>query len=59
MQINKFYSCTLRVFHILKLVHDSLIINAISYISFNIHNQTIIYPLNVEQIMEKNLILLA
>ena len=59
MQINKVYSCLLRVFHILKLVHDNLIINATSYISFNVHNQTIIYPLNVEQIMVKNLILLA
>ena len=59
MQINKVYSCLLRVFHSLKLVHDNLIINATSYISFNVHNQTIIYPLNVEQIMEKNLILLA
>ena len=25
---------------------------ATSYIYFNVHNQTIIYPLNVEQIME-------
>ena len=32
-------------FHILKLLHDSLINNATSYISFNIHNQTIIHPL--------------
>ena len=46
-------------FHILKSVHDSLIINATSYISFNVHNQTIIHPLNVEQNMEQNLILLA
>ena len=46
-------------FHILKSVHDSLIINATSYTSFNVHNQVIIHPLNVEQIMEQNLILLA
>ena len=32
-------------FHILKLLHDSLIINATNYIFFNIHNQTIIHPL--------------
>ena len=46
-------------FHILKLLHDSLIINVTSYISFNVHNQAIIHTLNVEQIMEQNLILLA
>ena len=40
-------------------MHDSLIINATSYISFNVHNHAIIHPLNVEQIMEQNLILLA
>ena len=28
-------------FHILKSLHDSLIINTTSYISFNIHNQII------------------
>ena len=33
-------------------MHDSLVINATSYLSFNIHNQAIIYLLNVEQIME-------
>ena len=46
-------------FHILKLVHDSLIINATSYISSNVYNQAIIHSLNVEQIIEQNLILLA
>ena len=46
-------------FHILKLVHDNLIINVTTYISFNEHNQTIIHLLNVEEIMEQNLILLA
>ena len=46
-------------FHILKLMHNSLIINATSYISFNVYNQAIIHPLNVEQIMEQNLILLV
>ena len=46
-------------FHILKSVHNSLIINATNYISFNVHDQAIIHPLNVEQIMEQNLILLA
>ena len=46
-------------FQILKSVHDSLIINTISYISFNVHNQAIIHSINVEQIMEQNLILLA
>ena len=40
-------------------MHDSLIINATCYISFNVHNHAIIHPLNVEQIMEQNLILLA
>ena len=40
-------------------MHDSLIINATSYISFNVHNQVIIHLLNVEQIMKQNLILLA
>jgi len=40
-------------------MHDSLIINTTSYISFNVYNQTIIYPLNVEQNMEQNLILLV
>ena len=35
------------------------IINATSYISFNVRNQAIIHPLNVEQIIEQNLILLA
>ena len=44
-------------FYILKLLHDSLIINVTNYISFNVHNQTIIYPLNIEQIMKQNLIL--
>ena len=34
-------------FHILKLVHDSLVINTTSYIFFNVHDQTIIYSLNV------------
>ena len=46
-------------FHILKSVYDSFIINATSYIFFNIHNQAIVHPLNVEQIMEQNLFLLA
>ena len=46
-------------FLILKSVHDSLIINATNYIFFNVYNQAIIHPLNVKQIMEQNLILLA
>ena len=46
-------------FHILKSVHDNLIINVTTYIFFNEHNQTIIHLLNVEEIMEQNLILLA
>ena len=58
-QIHKVCNCLLRVFYILKSMHDSLIINAISYISFNVHNQAIIHPLNIKQIMEQNLILLA
>ena len=33
-------------FHILKSVHNNLIINATSYIPFNVHNQTIIHPRN-------------
>ena len=45
-------------FHILKSVHNSLIINVTNYISFNVHNQVIIHPRNVEQIMKQNLILL-
>ena len=40
-------------------MHNSLIINVTNDISFNMHNQVIIHPLNVEQIMEQNLILLA
>ena len=46
-------------FHILKSLHDSFIINANDYIFFNVHNQAIIHPLNVEQIMKQNLILLV
>ena len=46
-------------FHILKSLHDSLIINVTRYISFNVYNQAIIHPLNVEQIMEQILILFA
>ena len=46
-------------FHILKSVYDTFIINTTSYIPFNVHNQAIIHLLNVEQIMEQNLILLA
>ena len=46
-------------FHILKSLHDSLIINVTRYISFNVYNQAIIHPLNVEQIMEQILILLT
>ena len=46
-------------FYNLKSVHDSVIINITSYIFFNVYNQAIIHPLNVEQIMEQNLILLA
>ena len=58
--MHKDYNCLLRTnFHILKCVYDSFIINITSYISFNVHNQAIIHPLNVEQIMEQNLILLA
>ena len=60
MQIHKDYNCLLCMsFHILKFVHDSFIINITSYISFNVHNQAIIHSLNVEQIIQKNLILLA
>ena len=33
-------------FHILKSVHNNLIINATSYIPFNVPNQTIIHPRN-------------
>ena len=40
-------------------MQDSHIINATKYISFNIHSQAIIHSLNVEQIIEQNLILLA
>lgn len=40
-------------------MHDSVIINSTNYISFNVHNQAIIHPYNIEQIMEQNLILLA
>ena len=46
-------------FHILKSLHDSLIINTTNYISFNVHNQAIIHLLNVEQIIEQNLISLV
>ena len=40
-------------------MHDSLIINFISCIFFNVYNQVIIYLLNAKQIMEQNLILLV
>ena len=46
-------------FHILKSLYDSLIINATSYVFFNVHNEAIIHSLNVEEIMKQNLILLA
>ena len=42
----KFYNCLLQArFHILKSLHDVFIINLISYISFNVYRQVIIYPL--------------
>ena len=40
-------------------MHDSLIINFISCIFFNVYNQVIIYLPNAKQIMEQNLILLV
>ena len=45
MQIHKVLQFPSMNFHILKLLHDSLIINAASYISFNVHNQAIIHQL--------------
>ena len=58
--MHKDYNCLLRTsFRILKFVHDSFIINITSYIFFNVHNQAIIHPLNIEQIIQQNLILLA
>ena len=33
------------IFYILKLLHDTFIINPISYICFNVHSQAIIHPL--------------
>ena len=39
-------------------MYDSLIINFISCIFFNVYNQVIIHLLNAKQIMEQNLILL-
>ena len=32
------------------MLHDNLIINATSYISFNVHNQAVIHSLNVRRI---------
>ena len=52
MQIHTNLQLSSTSFHILKSLHDILIISVTSYISFNIHNQAIIHPLNVEQIME-------
>ena len=52
MQIHKNLQLSSTSFHILKSLHDILIISVASYISFNIHNQAIIHPLNVEQIMK-------
>ena len=40
-------------FYILKSMYDSLIINTTNQISFNVHDQTIIHPLNVKQIIAK------
>ena len=40
-------------------MYDSLIINFISCIFFNVYNQVIIHLLNAKQIMEQNLILLV
>ena len=38
--------------YILKLVHDSLIINTTNNISFNVDNQVIIHLLIIEQVIE-------
>ena len=53
------FTITFYEFSYIKIVARYLIINATSYISFNVHNQVIIHPLNVEQIIEQNLILLT
>ena len=38
--------------HILKLLHDNFIINPISYIFFNVHNQTIIHSLIFHSLLQ-------
>ena len=43
---DQFYNCFFFTrFHILKSLHDIFIINPMIYISFNVHNQTIIHLL--------------
>ena len=41
----KFLQLPSTVLYVLKLLHDCLIINAIEYVLFDIHKQTIIHPL--------------
>lgn len=41
----KFYNLLSTMFYILKSLHDIFIINLTSSVFFNVHSQTIIYPL--------------
>ena len=40
-------------FSYFKIIADSFIINATNYIFFNVHNQVIIHPLNVNKLWNK------
>jgi len=45
MQIYEILQLSFTIFHILKSFHDIFIVNLMSYMSFNVHSQTIIHPL--------------
>ena len=45
MQIYEILQLSSTIFHILKSFHDIVIVNLMSYRSFNVHSQTIIHPL--------------
>ena len=45
MQIYEILQLSSTIFHILKSFHDIVIVNLMSYRSFNVHSQTNIHPL--------------
>ena len=45
IEIHKILQLLSMIFHVLKLLHDFFIINPMSYIYFNVHNQIITHPL--------------